>query len=233
MSKKKRAARLVNNVTEGSFPSRKPTIELVPKSRNQMEYIDHLLDDRKRIIFAVGPAGTGKTMLAMLAAIRAFKNGGANKIILTRPAVSTDDERHGFLPGDINQKMEPWTRPLFDILHEYYSPRSTARMLVEQQIELSPLAYMRGRTFKNAHIVADEMQNSTTNQMKMLLTRLGPNTKLIVTGDMDQKDVRRNNGLEHIIDRVENDPHESIGVVRFTPRDTQRDKIVEQVLTYY
>ena len=214
-------------------PTKKRTVDLIPRTLAQENYIAHLLDDQKNIVFAVGPAGTGKTMLAMLAAIKAYKEGQVEKIILTRPAVGTDDERHGFLPGDINAKMEPWTRPLFDVLHEYYSPQETARMIDEQIIEISPLAFMRGRNFKNAYIVADESQNTTINQMKMLLTRLGENCKLVVTGDVDQTDIIRNNGLEHIIHVMNNTKTSLLGLVAFSNRDVQRSEVVKEVLSLY
>jgi phosphate starvation-inducible PhoH-like protein len=130
-------------------------IELHPKSVNQENLITSLLDPQTNITVATGPAGTGKTYLAMLAAIKAFRDGACERIVLTRPAVGVDDEKHGFLPGDLNSKMEPWTRPLFDVLREFYNKKEIARMLDEQTIEISPLAFMRGRTFKDAWIIAD------------------------------------------------------------------------------
>ena len=125
-------------------------MSLIPKSLAQEEYVDLLLNPDKTIVFATGPAGTGKTMMAVLAAIKAYKEGVIQKIIITRPAVGVDDEKHGFLPGTLNEKMEPWTRPIFDVFKEYYSPREIALMLEEETIEISPLAFLRGRTFKNA-----------------------------------------------------------------------------------
>lgn len=214
-------------------PVKKTAVSLIPKTVNQEQYISQLLDDQKRIVFAVGPAGTGKTMLAMLAAIKAYKEGQIEKIILTRPAVGTDDERHGFLPGDINAKMEPWTRPLFDVLHEYYSPQDTAQMLDEQVIEISPLAFMRGRSFKSSYIVADEIQNTTINQMKMLLTRLGENCKLVATGDIDQTDITHNNGLKHVTRLLNNRPASLITMTAFTDKDVQRSEVVREVLSLY
>lgn len=236
MSKKQRSLKFAKNPSSNiAFikPVKKTVVSLIPKTVNQENYIAQLLDDRKRIVFAIGPAGTGKTMLAMLAAIKAYREGQVEKIILTRPAVGTDDERHGFLPGDINAKMEPWTRPLFDVLHEYYSPQDTARMLDEQIIEISPLAFMRGRNFKNAYIVADEVQNTTINQMKMLLTRLGENCKLVATGDIDQTDITRNNGLKHIIECLNNRTTSMIAMTAFNNKDIQRSEVVKEVLTLY
>ena len=236
MSKKQRSlkfAKKPSNIATFTKPVKKTAVSLIPKSINQESYIAQLLDDQKRIVFAIGPAGTGKTMLAMLAAIKAYKEGQVEKIILTRPAVGTDDERHGFLPGDINAKMEPWTRPLFDVLHEYYSPQDTAKMLDEQIIEISPLAFMRGRNFKNAYIVADEVQNTTVNQMKMLLTRLGENCKLVATGDIEQTDITRNNGLKHIMKCLNDRKTSMIAMTAFTQKDVQRSEVVKEVLTLY
>ena len=236
MSKKQRSLKFAKKpsvMLAFTKPVKKTVVSLIPKTVNQEQYISQLLDDQKRIVFAVGPAGTGKTMLAMLAAIKAYKEGLIEKIILTRPAVGTDDERHGFLPGDINAKMEPWTRPLFDVLHEYYSPQDTAKMLDEQVIEISPLAFMRGRNFTNAYIVADEVQNTTINQMKMLLTRLSTNCKLVATGDIDQTDITRNNGLKHITGLLNNSPKSMISMTAFTDKDVQRHEVVKEVLKLY
>jgi phosphate starvation-inducible PhoH-like protein len=236
LSKKQRSlkfAKKPSNIATFTKPVKKTAVSLIPKSINQESYITQLLDDHKRIVFAIGPAGTGKTMLAMLAAIKAYKEGQVEKIILTRPAVGTDDERHGFLPGDINAKMEPWTRPLFDVLHEYYSPQDTAKMLDEQIIEISPLAFMRGRNFKNAYIVADEVQNTTVGQMKMLLTRLGENCKLVATGDIEQTDITRNNGLKHIMECLNERETSMIAMTAFTQKDVQRSEVVKEVLTLY
>ena len=209
-------------------------IEVVPKSRGQETLVLALNNDNLHIIIAVGPAGTGKTYLAMQAAIKALRTGQVEKIVLTRPAVGVDDEKHGFLPGDLNQKMEPWTRPLLDVLHEYYSPKDVAKMLEDQVIEISPLAFMRGRTFKHAWIVADEMQNATPNQMKMLLTRIGTGSRIIVTGDVEQAD-RKNpdNGLLDIASRLDSSPTAGLEVCRLGSRDVQRHPIITSVLKIY
>jgi len=210
-------------------------VNIIPRSRTQEAYVTALLNEDKHIVFASGPAGTGKTMLGVLASIKAYKRGQCDKIVLTRPAVGVDDERHGFLPGDLNQKMEPWTRPLFDVFHEYYSPSETSKMLEEQIIEISPLAFMRGRTFKNAWIVADEMQNATPNQMKMLLTRLGEGSKIVVTGDVKQTDRReKDNGLLDfmgLVDKFGNSKF--IETVQFSHKDIERHPAVTEVLSIY
>ena len=129
-------------------------VTMIPKNRRQESYIELLDDNNKHIVFAMGPAGTGKTMLAVLAAIRAFKEGTVEKIVITRPAVSVD-EQHGFLPGSLVEKMAPWTRPIFDVFEEYWTPQEIESMIEDGVIEVAPLAYMRGRTFKNAWIIGE------------------------------------------------------------------------------
>ena len=208
-------------------------IELRPKSINQEKLILNLLDSTQNIVVATGPAGTGKTYLAMLAAIKAFRLGQCERIILTRPAVGVDDEKHGFLPGDLNSKMEPWTRPLFDVLREYYSAKEVTAMLENQTIEISPLAFMRGRTFKDAWIIADEMQNATPSQMKMLMTRIGENSKIVITGDVEQTDrTVHNNGLIDLCKRLET-KREGLAVCYMTNKDIQRHPIIDTVLEIY
>ena len=247
MSRHRRSATRSNNVNSfatqqdntvvsfNSYVQRQKTVHLIPKSINQETYIDLLTNDSKCIVFATGPAGTGKTMLAMLAGIKAFKEGQVSKLILTRPAVGVDDEKHGFLPGDINAKMEPWTRPLFDVIAEYYSPKEVARMLEEQVIEISPLAFMRGRNFRDCWIIADEMQNATAGQIKMLLTRLGEGSKIVVTGDLQQMDKKfyQENGLRDFLARLNASNSSMISSIEFTGRDIQRHPVVEEVLKLY
>ncbi len=209
-------------------------IELVPKSRNQESLIINLLDPSQHIVVAVGPAGTGKTYLAMQAAIKALKAGQCERIILTRPAVGVEDERHGFLPGDLISKMEPWTRPLLDVLREYYSPRDIVKMMDDQIIEISPLAYMRGRTFKSAWIIADEMQNATPGQMKMLLSRIGYGSKIVVTGDVEQTDrTAKENGLLDLCERLKAQNANGLCVTTLGKRDIQRHPIIDTVLEIY
>ena len=224
-----------NIISLNTYYNKRRRVDLLPKTLNQETYVNLLTDPSKLIVFATGPAGTGKTMLAMLAGIQALKDGRVTKIVLTRPAVGVDDERHGFLPGDLNQKMEPWTRPLFDVLMEYYDKREVTRMLDEQIIEISPLAFMRGRTFKNAWIIADEMQNATPNQMKMLLTRLGEASKMIVTGDTRQADRRDpDNGLLDFKALVESYTNcQYVAGVELEGRDIQRHPAVIEVLKIY
>lgn len=214
---------------------RNKQVVLLPKTLKQEEYIDLLLDNSKHIVFATGPAGTGKTMLAVMAAIKALKERQVDRIVITRPAVGVDDEEHGFLPGDLNAKMAPWTRPIMDVVQEYYSCKDIAGMLEEQTIEIAPLAYMRGRNFKRSWIVFDEAQNATVNQMKMVLTRLSDRSKLVITGDLNQLDRKyhTDNGLKDFITRLQSAGSGMIATVDFGRRDVQRHPVVSEVLKLY
>jgi phosphate starvation-inducible PhoH-like protein len=236
MSKNRVKKRFTSNVNVIDFqnyaPQKKHKVTLLPRNKNQETYLQKLQDDRKNIIFAIGPAGTGKTLLAVLNGIKLLQEGVIDKIIVTRPAVSVDEDI-GFLPGTLNEKMAPWTRPIFDVLGEYYQTKEIAAMLEDGIIEISPLAYMRGRTFKNAYIIADEMQNATQNQMKMLLTRLGENSTMVVTGDLAQADRLKDNGLIDFIGKIEGRKTQHIDVVRFDQRDIERHKAVAEVLNLY
>ena len=208
-------------------------VNIVPRSLNQEKYIELLKNPKKYITFAIGPAGTGKTMLGVQMAIKLFKEGVIDKIVITRPAVSVDEE-HGFLPGTLNQKMEPWTKPIMDVFQEYYHTKQIAEMLEEGVIEISPLAYMRGRTFKNAFIVADEMQNATPSQMKMLLTRLGEGSRMVVTGDLAQADRPKENGLLQFCELYgQGGDYRMIAMVRFETKDIERHPVVKEVLSIY
>jgi phosphate starvation-inducible PhoH-like protein len=224
-----------NVIGINQFVQIKKPVTLLPKTLKQEEYIDLLVNPKKQIVFATGPAGTGKTMLAVIAAIKAYKEGQVSKIVITRPAVGVEEEEHGFLPGDLNEKMAPWTRPLMDVFSEYYSQKEIAYMLAEQKIEISPLAYMRGRTFKRSFIIFDEAQNATINQVKMCLTRLGEGSKLVVTGDLNQLDRKfaTDNGLKDFIDRLEASGSSSIASVAFARKDVQRHPVVAEVLKMY
>ena len=191
-----------------------------------------LLDPKKDIVFGIGPAGTGKTMLAVQVAVKQFKEGLVDKIIVTRPAVSVDEDL-GFLPGTLEEKMAPWTRPIFDVLREYFNAKEITGMIEEGIIEIAPLAYMRGRTFKNAFILADEMQNATPNQMKMLLTRLGEGSKMAVTGDLNQADRIKDNGLIDFINHLDKKQATRLDIVRFAQKDIERHEAVKEVLQVY
>jgi phosphate starvation-inducible PhoH-like protein len=208
-------------------------VQIYPKNLSQESYLLKLNDPNKMIVFAIGPAGTGKTMLAVQWAIDQLKYGDIDKIVITRPAVSVD-EQHGFLPGDLNQKMEPWTKPIMDVFSENYNAREITNMITEGVIEVSPLAYMRGRTFKNAVIIADEMQNATPSQMKMLLTRLGQRSKMVVTGDLQQADRPSNNGLLEFLQLFKDFKNNRyVDVCHFTVGDVERHEAVKEILAIY
>jgi len=214
------------------LPQKKQRVVMTARSPNQKTYLQKLQNEETSIVFAIGPAGTGKTMLAVMHGIKMFQEGLIDKIIVTRPAVSVDEDL-GFLPGDLNEKMAPWTRPIFDVMGEYYKQSDIAEMLKEGVIEISPLAYMRGRTFKNAYIVADEMQNATVNQMKMLLTRLGEGSKMVVTGDLAQADRRSDNGLINFCNLLADKQTKHIDIVQFDTQDIERHEAVKEVLEIY
>jgi len=209
-------------------------VELIPRTRNQERLVLALQDDEQHIVVTVGPAGTGKTYLAMLAAVQALKKGACERIVLTRPAVGVEGESHGFLPGNLVAKMEPWTRPLLDVLREYYRPQDIVAMIEDQVVEISPLAFMRGRTFKNSWIIADEMQNATPAQCKMLMTRIGQDSRIVITGDIEQADRSTgDNGLLDLCQRLEKGGVSGIAVCELTARDVQRHAIIGSVLKLY
>jgi len=239
MKRKKQQAQMSNlaenqnNIVNISQHKSKKRVQIYPKNLSQEDYLLKLNDDNKYIVFAIGPAGTGKTMLAVQWAIDELKFGDVEKIIVTRPAVSVD-ESHGFLPGDLQQKMEPWTKPIFDVFAENFNAKEVEKLVSEEVIETSPLAYMRGRTFKNAVIIADEMQNATPSQMKMLLTRLGEGSKMVVTGDLQQADRPSNNGLLEFLELYNNfNNHRYVDISHFTVNDIERHKAVKEILAIY
>jgi len=204
-----------------------------PKNTAQEKYMSYLQNKRSRIIVSTGPSGTGKTLLAVEQGIRQFLIRKVDKLIFTRPIVSVDEDL-GFLPGGIDEKMAPWIRPIHDILFHFIHPRDVERLMENKDIEISPLAYMRGRTFKNCWIIADEMQNSTISQMKMLLTRVGEGTKLVITGDLDQHDRGlETNGLEDFTNKLLRTRSVSIHSVEFDKNDVERDQVVKEVLDIY
>lgn len=237
MSKQRVKKRFTSEVNIIDFqpylPAKKQRVSINARNANQKLYLSKLYAEHTSIVLAIGPAGTGKTMLAVQYGIKLFQEGKVDKIVVTRPAVSVDEDL-GFLPGDLNEKMAPWTRPIFDVLGEYYQTKEIAKMLEEGVIEISPLAYMRGRTFKNAYIVADEMQNATVNQMKMLLTRLGEGSKMVVTGDLAQADRLSDNGLIDFCNLLEQKEYlEHIDIIQFETKDIERHNAVKEVLAVY
>lgn len=204
-----------------------------PKSVNQNIYSEYLNDNSNKIIVSTGPAGTGKTLFACQKAITQMKNQEIDKIVITRPIV-TIEEDIGFLPGNIIKKMDPWTKPIFDIFLEYYSKSELDLLLFNGKIEICPLVFMRGRTFKNSFIIADEMQNSSPNQMKMLTTRLGINSRMVITGDLNQTDILKENGLEDFMNKVKIYKNSKlINFVHFNNEDVERSDIVKEVINIY
>jgi len=204
----------------------------VPRTLTQRAYAMCLDNPRVPVVIGTGPAGTGKTLFACHVGAQKLREGDVKRIVMTRPAVSVD-EQHGFLPGTLENKMDPWVRPMVDIMSNYYSQKKIDEMLYERVIEICPLAYMRGRTFDHAWIMADEMQNSTPNQMRMVLTRIGQGSKMVVTGDVEQHDRGfEQNGLWDLISRIDPD-NELINVVKFGQGDIQRNKVIKQILKLY
>ena len=201
-----------------------------PKTLGQKKYIDSIRDNT--IVFGIGPAGTGKTYLAVAMAVRAFKAKEINRIILTRPAVEAG-EKLGFLPGDLQQKVDPYLRPLYDALFDMLGAETFARCHERGSIEVAPLAYMRGRTLDDSFIILDEAQNTTPEQMKMFLTRLGNNSKIVVTGDITQIDLPegKKSGLVQVIKILKD--VKDIETVRFTARDVIRHKLVMDIIRAY
>lgn len=219
------------NLDESS--TRRKKVQLLPRNIAQEDYVDLLNDESKSIVFATGPAGTGKTLLATLYAIQQLQAGAIKKIIITRPAVSVD-EQHGFLPGSLLEKMAPWVIPITDVFKEHYSIPALERMLADEVIEIAPLAYMRGRTLKNAIILFDEAQNALPSQMKMVLTRIGDGSRLIVTGDIQQHDRGfSDNGLKDFLNRLALSRSDYIGVCSFAKEDVERHPVIEDVLGLY
>jgi phosphate starvation-inducible PhoH-like protein len=214
--------------------SKLPRAKYLPMNQEQQYYIDCMNDPKTSITICTGSAGSGKSLFAIVHAVQELSNGNIHKIILTRPTVSVFGESElGFLPGNMQDKMSPYTQPLFDILHEYYSKTEVNRMVADDIIEISPLSFMRGRTFKNSIIVADEMQNSTPEQMLMLASRIGTNSRLITTGDLFQSDLGHRNGLSDLLDKLENrkSHSKSIKVVKLC--EVLRSPIVKEILDIY
>ncbi|HSF92939.1 MAG TPA: PhoH family protein, partial [Paracoccaceae bacterium] len=208
--------------------TRKKIVE--PRTKAQKSYVRSLFDNE--LVFGLGPAGTGKTYLAVAAAVSNFIDGHVDRIILSRPAVEAG-ERLGFLPGDLKEKVDPYMQPLYDALNDFLPGKQVAKLIEEKQIEIAPLAFMRGRTLANAFVVLDEAQNATAMQMKMFLTRLGEGSRMAITGDMSQIDLPRGvmSGLveaERVLRNVD-----GIGFTRFTAVDVVRHPMVAKIIQAY
>ncbi|HAA16233.1 MAG TPA: phosphate starvation-inducible protein PhoH [Cytophagales bacterium] len=201
-----------------------------PKTPNQMALVDTV--KKNDLVFALGPAGTGKTYISVAMAVRALKNKEVKKIIITRPAVEAG-ENLGFLPGDLKEKIDPYLRPIYDALHDMVPSEKLKYYMEDNIVEIAPLAYMRGRTLNNAFILLDEAQNTTPMQIKMFLTRMGPNSKVIITGDKSQIDLPRNHksGLSEAVKVLEG--IEGIGIVNLNAHDVIRHKLVKSIIKAY
>ena len=206
------------------------TVRVAPKTMTQKSYVDAIR--RNTVTFGIGPAGTGKTYLAVAMAASALSRGEVNRIILTRPAVEAG-ERLGFLPGDLMAKVDPYLRPLFDALHDMLDPEQVQKQLERGVIEVAPLAFMRGRTLNDSFVILDEAQNTTPEQMKMFLTRLGFGTKVVVTGDITQIDLPKENesGLVNVTGIL--DGVEDISFIRFGDDDVVRHRLVQRIVAAY
>ncbi|MFE7115504.1 PhoH family protein [Streptomyces sp. NPDC057654] len=215
-------------LSQNILSSRGRTIR--PKTLNQKRYVDAI--DKHTVVFGIGPAGTGKTYLAMAKAVQALQSKQVNRIILTRPAVEAG-ERLGFLPGTLYEKIDPYLRPLYDALHDMLDPDSIPRLMAAGTIEVAPLAYMRGRTLNDAFIILDEAQNTSAEQMKMFLTRLGFDSKIVITGDITQIDLP--NGTKSGLRQVQEilDGVEDVHFSRLTSTDVVRHKLVGRIVDAY
>jgi phosphate starvation-inducible PhoH-like protein len=208
-----------------------------PKNPNQENLVRVLKDKSKKIVFITGPAGTGKTLFATEVGVQQWISGQVEKLVFTRPNISVDEEL-GFLPGTLEEKLGPYVRPIYDIFYRFVSPKDVVNMVDDKIVEIAPLGFMRGRTFKNTWIVADEMQNATISQMKMLLTRIGENSQLIITGDLEQSDIGPNNGLKDFLFKWNKtitsvEPSKNISHIEFSHADILREVVVQEILDIY
>jgi phosphate starvation-inducible PhoH-like protein len=201
-----------------------------PKTLNQKRYVDAI--DKHTVVFGIGPAGTGKTYLAMAKAVQALQAKQVNRIILTRPAVEAG-ERLGYLPGTLSEKIDPYLRPLYDALHDMVDPESIPKLLASNTIEVAPLAFLRGRSLNDAFIILDEAQNTSPEQMKMFLTRLGFGSKMVVTGDITQVDLPRETHSGLIVVSEILAGVEGVDFVRFGREDVVRHKLVQRIVDAY
>ena len=219
-----------NHSSEENITLKTPKSLVSTKGDNQKKYLDVI--SKKELIFGIGPAGTGKTYLAVAAAVNELVTGRVEKVVVTRPAVEAG-EKLGFLPGDVSQKVDPYLRPLYDALFQTLGFKETYKLIEDNVIEIAPLAFMRGRTLNKSFIILDEAQNTTQAQMKMFLTRFGYGSKVVVTGDLTQIDLPKDlsSGLIHALDIL--GEIEDVGLVRFTSKDVARHSLVEKIVEAY
>lgn len=222
---------------EDTYRPRAKAIELIPRGPNQARYIDLLYDEGRDIIFSTGPAGTGKTFLPSLYALREMKDAGYKHIVITRPIIPNGEEL-GFLPGDLVEKMSPWVRPVLDSFAKAgISKPEIESMLARGSLEIAPLEMMRGRTFDNTFVICDEAQNATASQLKMLMTRIGENSRMVITGDLEQRDREDEEcGLLDILHRMDKAPRsrtQRFGRVEFDESDVVRHAVIRDVLYLY
>ena len=218
------------NITQKEINIKTPKKSVIPRGENQKTYINNI--QTNEINFGIGPAGTGKTYLAVAAAVDALLNEKVDRIILIRPAVEAG-EKLGFLPGDLSQKVDPYLRPLYDALYEMLGTEKTEKLIANGIVEIAPLAYMRGRTLNNSFIIVDESQNTTKEQMKMILTRMGFGSSLVINGDLTQIDLPKNikSGLSHAIEVVQGT--QGIGFTTFSSADVVRHPLVKKIIDAY
>ncbi len=218
------------SITQKEINIKTPKKSIIPRGKNQKTYINNI--QINEINFGIGPAGTGKTYLAVAAAVDALLNEKVDRIILIRPAVEAG-EKLGFLPGDLSQKVDPYLRPLYDALYDMLGTEKTEKLIANGIVEIAPLAYMRGRTLNNSFIIVDESQNTTKEQMKMVLTRMGFGSSLVINGDLTQIDLPKNikSGLSHAIEVVQGT--EGIGFTTFSSADVVRHPLVKKIIDAY
>ena len=218
------------DTSDEKFTLKTPKTLVSPKGKKQQQYLDII--SKKELVFGIGPAGTGKTYLAVASAVNELITGRVEKVVLTRPAVEAG-EKLGFLPGDVSQKVDPYLRPLYDALFQTLGFKETNKYIENNVIEIAPLAFMRGRTLNKSFIILDEAQNTTQEQMKMFLTRFGYGSKVIVTGDLTQIDLPKDvkSGLIHALDILSK--LEDVGLVRFSSKDVARHALVQKIVEAY
>ena len=209
------------------------TIKIQPRGLNQKLYVEKLQDPATHITFGIGPAGSGKTMLATQVAVKMLIDKKIDKIVITRPNEDVDNKGIGFLPGGITEKMNPFMLPILDVFADVFSQKEISDMIKEKVIEICPIAFIRGRTFKRAFVLVDEAQGTTQNSLMAILTRIGEDSKMAVTGDLAQSDRSGSNGLQDFLYRMSNKTVPGIEIIEFNKGDILRHPIIQEILTLY